>query len=86
VLRHHGRITRLVVASMRGETIDPKHPAALEPEEEQMGFLLQQIWFAALVGWMGGLQDVEGVVAHMTQATNLLLGGRSYSGDATRAG
>lgn len=77
VLRHHGRITRLVAASMRGETLDPERPAELAADEEQMGFLLQQIWFAALVGWMGGLQDVEGVIAHMTQATNLLLSARA---------
>ncbi|MCB9788985.1 MAG: TetR/AcrR family transcriptional regulator [Deltaproteobacteria bacterium] len=76
VLRHHGRITRLVAAAMRGELVDPDHPATLAPDEDQMGFLLQQIWFAALVGWMGGLQDVEGVIAHMKQATELLLSGR----------
>ena len=40
-----------------------------------MGFLLQQIWFAALVGWMGGVQDEETVVEHMKAAAEILLKG-----------
>lgn len=45
------------------------------PEEEKalVAGLLQDIWFAKLVGWSGGLQDVEQVITDMTQATHRLI-------------
>ncbi len=45
------------------------------PEEEKalVAGLLQDIWFAKLVGWSGGLQDVEQVIRDMTKATHRLI-------------
>ena len=45
------------------------------PEEEKAmvaGFL-QDIWFAKLVGWSGGLQSVDQVISDMTDATKRLI-------------
>ena len=38
-------------------------------------FLLQQVWFSALVGWMGGLHDEETAVEQMRFAANSVLVG-----------
>ncbi|MDP6944575.1 MAG: TetR/AcrR family transcriptional regulator [Myxococcota bacterium] len=76
VLRFHRQMTTLIVASLRStspltaETTTPHTEA-----EERVGFLLQQIWFAALVGWMGGVQDEETIVEHMCSAAGILLKG-----------
>ena len=59
--------------AMRGTA--PLSFATSEPcteAEGQVGFLLQQIWFAALVGWMGGVQDEETIVEHMASAADIL--------------
>ena len=76
VVRFHQRITTLIVTAMRGT-----EPLSFETEippseaEGQVGFLLQQIWFAALVGWMGGVQDEETIVEHMSAAAAVLIKG-----------
>ena len=76
VVRFHQRITNLIVTAMRGTA--PLSFATSEPcseAEGQVGFLLQQIWFAALVGWMGGVQDEETIVEHMASAADILIKG-----------
>ena len=35
--------------------------------------MLQDIWFAKLVGWSGGLQSVDSVVEDMREASEWLL-------------
>lgn len=71
VIHFHERMTRFITQAMRGglEEAEP------EADEAQVGFLLQQIWFGALVGWMAGVHDEEGVIGHMRASTNLLLAG-----------
>ena len=44
-------------------------------EEQILAHLLQNVWFAALVGWTGGLHEAEVVVEHVHLATHLLLKG-----------
>ena len=76
VVRFHRRVTTLIVIAIRGSA-----PLSFETStphtdtEGRVGFLLQQIWFAALVGWMGGVQDETTVVEHMCSASELLLKG-----------
>jgi AcrR family transcriptional regulator len=58
VASYQGRITGLVIASMRGVGRLSFADAGTKPpatEEIQLAALLQQIWFAALVGWSAGL-------------------------------
>ena len=76
VERRRTRAARLIVTAMRGTA--PLSFATSEPcseAEGQVGFLLQQIWFAALVGWMGGVQDEETIVEHMASAADILIKG-----------
>ena len=59
---------------MRGAPADPDVD---EPSEKEftVAHLLQQIWFAALVGWAGGLSDKNDVVEHVRFAADLILRG-----------
>jgi AcrR family transcriptional regulator len=68
VARFHGRVTRLVnLAMLGGEARVPTD------EEIRVAEILQDIWFAALVGWMGGLHDVEQIHANIQFASERLL-------------
>ena len=71
VLRFHRRVTLLIVMAYRG--LGDAEDAS--EAEEQLGFLLQQVWFGALVGWMGGMHDSEAVITHMASAAELLIRG-----------
>ncbi len=42
-------------------------------EKERIASFLQDIWFAKLVGWSGGLQTKESVLQDMAEATQRLL-------------
>lgn len=44
-----------------------------DTDKERIASLLQDIWFAKLVGWAGGLQDVDSVLEQMEDATRRLL-------------
>ena len=70
ISRYKGRLTHMIVEMMRGKKLTPD---AVTSEEETIGSMLQDIWFAALIGWMSGLQDEDGVIDHMNVACRLLL-------------
>ena len=44
-----------------------------DAEEREVAFLLQQVWFAALVGWSGGLHDVDTLIHYVKRASARLL-------------
>lgn len=71
VTRFHGRMLALLVCAIRGGTMQLDSP--LTEEETELGGLLQEIWFAALVGWTGGQRSAEDVVTHMGMAARRLL-------------
>jgi AcrR family transcriptional regulator len=51
-----------------------------DPEQaidERSSFLLQQVWFSVLVGWMGGLHDVDTALEQMRYASNVILAPRT---------
>jgi AcrR family transcriptional regulator len=65
-----GVIGEMIIDTIRGENGDlTKHVV-----DERMAFLLQQIWYAALAGWMSGLHDGHEVVEQMNYAIESLLG------------
>jgi len=75
VVAHQIKVTRMVLAAIRGVTPDE---AAEEPPTEDeiaVAMLLQQIWFAALVGWSARLHGQAQVVSQVRQAADLLLAG-----------
>lgn len=68
VMTFHDRIKALILEAVAdGE--------AGEPDErlDQAAYFLQRIWFAALVGWSGGLQDLDEVLREMRAAAELLI-------------
>ena len=80
VAAFHLRITRLTVAALRGTTPDLAAPVKSSigtKREQEAAFILQNVWFASLVGWAGGLHATQDVVDHVLMAAALMrLGSR----------
>lgn len=73
IARYQERLTQLFVTALRGDgKTETGVPVA---REEEIAFLLQQIWFSALVGWMAGIREDEEVMEQMRSATSLILSG-----------
>ena len=51
--------------------------ASVAPSELELevAYTLQQIWFAALVGWMGGLHNQNAIVDRVSMAAQWMLRG-----------
>lgn len=78
VIRFHGRMTALIVAVLRGPAAAGNgEPIEPEPDEEEIGALLQDVWFSTLCGWMAGHRTAEDVVARMASASSRLASGYS---------
>jgi AcrR family transcriptional regulator len=68
VAAFHLRAGKLVIDALAGG----------EPADERLthaAIVLQQVWFASLVGWTGGLHDAKAVLAQVDEAAELLLEG-----------
>jgi AcrR family transcriptional regulator len=59
-------LTRVVGDDDSGQSID-----------KRTSFLLQQVWFSVLVGWMGGLHDVDTALEQMRYASKVILAPRT---------
>ena len=72
----HLRLSRMVVAAMRGEAPLASRPLA-EPvgtqREQRVALVLEHVWFACLLGWVSGLHPVKTVTERMRDAVALLL-------------
>jgi len=73
VAQFHQLVTHLIMCAYNGHA--PSHEGEEEVTEEdaRRAFLLQQIWFASLVGWMSGLHPETAVFEQMSHATGLIL-------------
>ncbi len=71
VLRYHGAMTDIILGVYRGSFDN----AEATDGERDLAHLLQNVWFASLVGWTGGLHDVETVQQITNRAAELLLRG-----------
>lgn len=71
VLRFQDRTTSLVMISLRGTGAE----AYSEKSLRTVASILQDVWFALLVGWMGGLHKELAIAQQMTTAAELLLRG-----------
>lgn len=78
VLQFHQRMTELIVCAYRGEPIGFPDSAPPTEVEQKLCFMMQQIWFAILVGWMGGLHDEESVIEQIQEAAAIVLGERPW--------
>lgn len=70
VLRFRSRTVDLIVVALQGDD----HPLSKE-DANVVAELLQRLWFAAVVGWMGGLHDASEITAHVRQGARLILAG-----------
>ncbi len=73
VAKFHNAMTRNITVALRGAPIDDD--SEVSELEENVSFLLQQVWFASLVGWSSGLHSRKKVVEQMRIAADLLLRG-----------
>jgi AcrR family transcriptional regulator len=73
VARFHSTVTQMITEALRG----PSDSGVLEPSasEIQIGMMLQRLWFASLVGWMGGIHDDEAVIQQMQHAARVIIVG-----------
>jgi len=72
VLNFNERMIVLICGALVRDT-DPE-PLPME-QARVIAFFLQQIWFASLVGWMGGMMDVGMVVEQVRMAAALMIKG-----------
>ena len=70
VAAFHLRIEKLITAALRGETSPASEPSEAE---RSLGYVLQLVWFASLVGWAGGLHGQDEIVSQTRTAAELML-------------
>jgi len=78
VASYQGRLTGLIIAAMRGVGRLSFADATTTPpskKETKLAFLLQQLWYASLVGWSAGLISQNEVIEQVRGAAVLLLRG-----------
>lgn len=78
IARYQDRLTQLFVTALRGDGAD--ETGVPVEREEEIAFLLQQIWFSALVGWMSGIRKDDEVMEQMRMSTSLILAGVAAGG------
>jgi AcrR family transcriptional regulator len=83
VVAHQVQVTRMVLAAMHGPS--PTEGDAPSAEELYIALLLQQIWFAALVGWSAGLTGPKQIVEQVKLSARLLLAGLHAEQQAGRS-
>ncbi len=73
VVAHQIKVTRMVISAIRGSALGDDQPPS--DDEITVAMLLQQIWFAALVGWSARLHGAPRVVEQVKLTAELLLAG-----------
>jgi AcrR family transcriptional regulator len=76
VVAYQGRMNGLIIAAMRGVSSLSYGDAAADPvteREQTLALLLQQNWFASLIGWSAGLHSQTAVLEHVRTAARLYL-------------
>jgi AcrR family transcriptional regulator len=71
----HTRVTDMIIAALRGEAFGADGVGSPVEAEASVGLVLEYVWFAALVGWAGGLQSPTEVVEKMNTAAAMILRG-----------
>jgi TetR/AcrR family transcriptional regulator, cholesterol catabolism regulator len=78
VMSFRGRMTGLIIAALRGVGRLGYKEATVTPpskDEELVAFLLEEVWFASLVGWSAKTNTQTQVVEYTRSAADLLLRG-----------
>jgi AcrR family transcriptional regulator len=71
VAAFHTLMEDMISAALRGERFG-QAPAPTEAERA-LAFVLQQVWFASLIGWASGLHGRLVIIEHVRTAAGLLL-------------
>jgi AcrR family transcriptional regulator len=71
VAAFHTLIEDMITAALRGEP--SARASAPTAEERALAFVLQQVWFASLIGWASGLHGRAVIIEQVRTATALLL-------------
>jgi AcrR family transcriptional regulator len=71
VSRFHGRVMAMIARALRGSGTDGGGKP--DKREEEIGVVLEQVWFASLVGWGGGLHDQPTVIENVRSAAALMM-------------
>jgi len=71
----HALTTMMLMAAIEGKPIEEmkRFGGDTDTDLREVALILQQVWFAALVGWAGGLHDEKGVVEQIAIAARRLL-------------
>jgi AcrR family transcriptional regulator len=69
----HGLMLGMVVGALRGEPCETGGDASLSERERLLGEVLNQIWFAVMVGWSSGLQTQASINERMRASVELIL-------------
>ena len=75
IAAYHGRVSGLLIAAMRGVgrlTFSDARTSPPTKDELRIAGILQQLWFANLVGWSAGLFPQNEIVDHLHDAGGLL--------------
>jgi TetR/AcrR family transcriptional regulator, cholesterol catabolism regulator len=75
VAAYQGRVNGMLIAAMRGVGRLGYTELTSNPPTEQestLSFLLQQLWFASLVGWSAGLFEQGAIIEQLRIAGDLL--------------
>ena len=77
VARFHSRVAALTMNAMCDESDHTESSINQHSErpEHVLVFLVSHVWFAALVGWMGGLHDTETVISRVATAAQWMVSG-----------
>ena len=76
VAAYQGRMNGLIIAALRGTGRIGFAEATASPpskKETQLAFMLQQFWFASLVGWSAGLFGQGEVIEQMRTTAAILI-------------
>jgi len=74
--RFHDVCAEMAITALRGKTLGVEKPT---PLEMTISSILHQVWFAALLAWMGGLHTQREVVREVRAAAEFVIRGANGS-------
>jgi AcrR family transcriptional regulator len=83
VVAYQGRMNGLIIATIRGMGRLSYADTVSQPpteNEQTLALLLQQNWFASLIGWSAGLHSQTAIIDHVRTALGLYLKGMGWDG------
>ena len=81
VAAYQGLMNGLIIAALRGGARPGSDGAAAPSRKEaRLAILLQQMWFAMLVGWSAGLYSQNETLDQMRQTTKVIMRGMEAEG------